>query len=231
MNAAHSLLLGSSLVLAAALAACTSTTTIEQRAQKPATSADPTDPSTDGPVTDDGTGETDPTKKPDETDTAGTGSTPAIAATRMASVAAALAKGGVDVTRLPADMGDLTKTQRTAVMNSFTAALGGDCTGCHSTDAAGHPDFSAETPNMAVTRKMWTTFVTGMTLRDGSAVYCDTCHQGKVDFLDRSNGKAMSNWMQKYFVDGLQQANKTANTCATCHGSPFVADFLDDWKN
>ena len=220
MNAVHPLLLGSSLALAAALAACSSTATSDV-AQKPASGAAPTDPGTDpGAGAGDGA---------DPSPGAGDGSvgrTPPLATTRMKSVAAALAKGNVDVAKLPADMGDLTKTQLSAVMTSFTAALGVSCTDCH----ASRTDFETVTPKMSLTRKMWTNFVKGLALRDGSPVYCDTCHQGSATFLDRSNDGELSNWMKANFVDGLRRADASPTTCATCHGTPFVGDFLDAWK-
>lgn len=237
MKAARStLLLATSLALVATLAACTKSTTIEQRPRVTGSSTDPTDPGDDtalgdGTTTDNGDPTTNTGKDDTGDDTTQTddpndvGSTPALATTRMKAVSDALATATLDVATLPATMSALTSKQRMAVMKSFTAALGGNCATCH----ASASDFSTETAQMKITRGMWTKYVRGLTLADGTAMYCDNCHQGQTKFLVRTGGTQLRNWMQKNFVDALAQSNRSAQTCASCHGTPFVGDFLATW--
>ena len=60
----------------------------------------------------------------------------------------------------------------TQVMVAFTKALGVECDYCH-TD-----DFDAETPRKQIARYMMTEFSSKLVKQDGSAVNCNSCHQG-----------------------------------------------------
>jgi len=62
----------------------------------------------------------------------------------------------------------------TQVMVAFTKALGVECDYCH-TD-----DFDAETPRKQIARYMMTEFSSKLVKTDGSAVNCNSCHQGKA---------------------------------------------------
>jgi hypothetical protein len=121
-----------------------------------------------------------------------------------------------------------------AVMKSFTIALGTTCTGCHdngaTSDAGAMPDFAKDTPRKNVARRMWTDFATSLQKKDGSAIYCDTCHQGRVTFLDRSNIPALRAWMKTNFVDDLDRKDGSVERCPSCHGMPFNGQFLADWR-
>jgi nitrate/TMAO reductase-like tetraheme cytochrome c subunit len=63
------------------------------------------------------------------------------------------------------------------VMNSFTKALGVECSYCH-TD-----DFDEETPRKQLARFMMTEFTGKLAKQDGSAVTCNDCHQGHAHAL------------------------------------------------
>jgi hypothetical protein len=142
------------------------------------------------------------------------------------TLVASLQAAGLDPAHLPA-LEDVPDDQVDAVMKTFTKALGVKCKDCHQT-----PDFAKETTNKRIARKMWDQLVRGMTMADGSPLYCDSCHQGKATFLDRSDtgkGGALSTWMKAAYVGGLKQADGSANTCSSCHGKPFKGSFLDDW--
>jgi len=160
---------------------------------------------------------------------AGTG-TPDIAVSVDPNVVKALSEGGLTVDSLPDNLSDATtsrgKTQ--AIMKSFTIALGVDCNGCHA-GSGKSMDYEAETPAKKVTRKMWTSFVRGLKTKEGN-LYCDSCHQGKVKYLDRSDPSALETWMKKNFVEKLERRDGQEHDCKTCHGEPFKADFIRTWK-
>jgi nitrate/TMAO reductase-like tetraheme cytochrome c subunit len=62
----------------------------------------------------------------------------------------------------------------TQVMVAFTKALGVECDYCH-TD-----DFDDETPRKQIARYMMTEFSSKLVNKDGSAVNCNSCHQGNA---------------------------------------------------
>ncbi len=77
---------------------------------------------------------------------------------------------------------------------------------------------------------MWSEFAQKTKRKDGSALFCDSCHQGKLAFLDRTDEKSLSQWMDASFVDGLARKDGSAQTCTSCHGQPFDPSFLDGWE-
>jgi hypothetical protein len=91
-------------------------------------------------------------------------------------------------------------------------------------------DYSAETPEKNVATLMWKNWVAQATFNDGSPLYCDSCHQGKKEFLDRTNDTALGAWMRANFAAKLVQADDKPFQCKTCHGTPFKGDFLADWE-
>ena len=123
--------------------------------------------------------------------------TPPIRETIDPKIASMLKAGGIDLSK-PADL-DLetilrSDKKRDAVMESFTIALGVGCTGCHAKSGA-QVDYEAETPKKNVAKKMWSELVRGLQKKDGSAIYCDSCHQGSMTFLDRADDRALTTWM------------------------------------
>jgi hypothetical protein len=135
-----------------------------------------------------------------------------------------LQAAGLDLHDLPS-LDKLTPSQLQTVMKSFTTALGISCTGCH----AQH-DFAAATPQKNVARRMWTDFLGRLQFADGTPLYCDSCHQGKQTFLDRSDPTALTAWMKLAFVDPLQRKDGQPHACSTCHGDPFNPEFLSTWE-
>lgn len=130
---------------------------------------------------------------------------------------------GLDVKTMPSLAKLDPKTQR-KVMGTFTKALGVKCTHCHD-----ESHFEAMTPMKKITLRMWDDFVRGMAFEDGSAVYCDSCHQGSAKVLDRSDKRALGAWMEENFVVKMKRRDGQEHGCATCHGDPFEGDFLEDW--
>ncbi len=130
---------------------------------------------------------------------------------------------GLDPAKLP-KFADLTKEQKKGLMPFFAKSLGIPCSGCH----AG----AAETPNMRAAKKMWDQWVVGFTVTGGhpGLAFCDSCHQGKKEFLDRSNHDAIAGWMKTNFVDHHVSGSAPGTGCARCHGEPFQAKFVADWK-
>src|SRR6185312_15648313 len=111
----------------------------------------------------------------------------------------ALAAAGLDATALP-PFDELDAPQVAAVMDTFTRALGLGCADCHEADAA------VPTPRTRIAKKMWDRLARGLVRRDGGALYCDSCHDGRATFLDRSDARidgALGRWMQASYVTPL----------------------------
>jgi hypothetical protein len=113
------------------------------------------------------------------------------------------------------------------VMKTFSKALGARCDECH---VAGN--FAAPTPRKAIAAGMWDHFVRELSTKDGAAIYCDSCHQGKMTpLLDRHDDDALGHWMQENYVAPLKRRDGKAHKCATCHGEPFEGHFLKAWAS
>ena len=193
------------LSLAGAAAACTSETTTTKGTETAPT--DPTTPPTDEPAIT-------PSK------------TPPLREKIDADVTSTLKAAGIDVNN-PGDFEDLLSSQSKlkAVMTSFTIALGTTCTGCHE-GSGSRVDYEAETPKKNIAKKMWSEFVRKLQKKDGGAIYCDSCHQGKMTFLDRADDRSLGAWMQENFVAKLARTDGAEHACTTCHGDPFSGDIL-----
>ena len=96
-----------------------------------------------------------------------------------------LKKLGIDPLK-PPPLNKLTPDTIRKLMPTFTRSLGVKCAACHDTN-----DFKAWTPKKKVAAKMWSEFVVGMQMDDGSPLYCDSCHGGKEEFLDTHDKKAL----------------------------------------
>jgi hypothetical protein len=131
---------------------------------------------------------------------------------------------GLDPAALP-PLDQLPPDKLRHVMKTFTKALGARCGDCHA-----EGDFSAPTPRKAIAVGMWNHFVREVSMANGTPVYCDSCHQGKLTpLLDRHDDKALSQWMETNFEKGLTLRNGKKNACETCHGEPFEGHFLKKW--
>lgn len=131
---------------------------------------------------------------------------------------------GLDPKNLPA-MAKLEPDKLRKVMKLFSRSLGVQCNGCHLDDLA------AATPRKRVAEKMWDDYARGFAMADGSALFCDSCHQGSTTVLDRTDKRALSKWMDASFVAKLKPKAKGASIeCTTCHGEDHEMHFIDLWK-
>jgi hypothetical protein len=146
--------------------------------------------------------------------------TPPIVASKEAN---ALRGAGIDPLALPAFV-DADRKAHVAVMQSFTRTLGIGCEGCHA------PNLAMPTPNKNLAKHMWNDLLGKVVMKDGSPLYCDSCHQGKAKFLDRSDKPSLMAWMQANLVDKLARRDGAPHDCTTCHGSPPVYELVPRWR-
>jgi Cytochrome c7 and related cytochrome c len=130
---------------------------------------------------------------------------------------------GLDVANLP-PIEKLPPTALRRVMKLFTRSLGVQCADCHARQESGEvASFAAPTRRKKIASKMWDELVVRLQVSaDGSGgggapLFCDSCHQGRVVQLDRSDKKALGDWMQASFVDRLSRKDGTRHDCETCH--------------
>jgi hypothetical protein len=151
-----------------------------------------------------------------------------IVATAMVAELKAI---GLDVKKLP-PLGKLDPQKLRKVMDLFTKSLGGvECTMCHVKN-----DFKAMTPKKNIAGHMWDDFVRRYETADSKPVFCDSCHQGRVDLLNRVDRKSLAKYMSDVYVDGIKLKDGKDHDCATCHGDITAPPFLDDkwaksWKS
>ncbi|WP_146655249.1 cytochrome c3 family protein [Labilithrix luteola] len=151
------------------------------------------------------------------------GPTSPMAPMKASAMGEDLQKLGLDAKALPS-LNRLPPEKLRQVMKTFNKALGTQCTGCHEAN-----DFHAPTKNKKIASKMWDLYVRGLVAEDGGPVFCDSCHEGKMEFLDRHDKKALSAWMDENFVKKLKRVDKKENGCETCHGDPFEPHILATW--
>jgi hypothetical protein len=138
---------------------------------------------------------------------------------------------GADLTALGLDPKDLPPIEKIepralrGVMKLIARSLGARCDDCHTTG-----DFAATTRRKKIAARMWNEFAAGLTLADGSALFCDSCHQGRIKLLDRSDKKALGKWMQASFVDGIKRKDATPQKCESCHVA-WNMTFLSTWAH
>lgn len=179
-----------------------------------------TDPTGPDPTTPPDPTAPDPTTNP-EPDPPTNGVTQPIVASALSNK---VTEGGLDPLRLPALLEDADEIAHATLMQTFALSLGNVCNTCH-TD-----DFSAWTDGKRVTVHMWEDIVAKLEMADGSPLYCDSCHQGKERFLDRSNADDLEVWMQENMVDKLARRDGQPMDCATCHGEPANYDLIETWS-
>ena len=99
------------------------------------------------------------------------------------------------------------------VMKLIAKSLGAKCADCHA-----EGDFASPTPRKKVAAKMWDEFVVKLTFAaDGSPLFCDSCHQRRQKWLDRTDKKALAKWMDGNLVTGLKRKDEKDHDCETCH--------------
>jgi hypothetical protein len=131
---------------------------------------------------------------------------------------------GLDAAKLP-PLSKMEPATLRKVMKTFTKALGTNCAGCHDPN-----NFRAATPKKKIASRMWDDYVRGLAFEDGSPLYCDSCHQGRTQMLDRRDKKALGKWMDAEYVAKLKRTDKQDNDCATCHGEEMEMHLLAKWS-
>jgi hypothetical protein len=121
---------------------------------------------------------------------------------------------GLDIASLP-PLEKLEPTALRRVMKLFARSLGAKCGDCHAAQGTG--DFAAPTRRKKIAAKMWDELVIKLQMSDGSPLFCDSCHQGRIVQLDRTDKTALGHWMQASFVDSLKRRDGADHNCETCH--------------
>ncbi|MFO0677503.1 MAG: cytochrome c3 family protein [Polyangiaceae bacterium] len=150
------------------------------------------------------------TTAPGKGDPAPVGAMPPVVPSRLAADLQAI---GLDPKALPT-LDKISGDKLRKVMRTFTRALGAKCSDCHA------DDFSAPTDAKIIAERMWNDFTRTATV-DGQPLYCDSCHQGRMKFLERGDKKALSTWMDHEFVDRLTRTDGKEPGCDPCHGDTF----------
>jgi hypothetical protein len=114
-----------------------------------------------------------------------------------------------------------------SVMKLMAKSLGARCGDCHQ-----EGDFAAPTRRKKIAAHMWDEFAaklsTGDTPGAGAPLFCDSCHQGRITLLDRSDKKALAKWMDENFVAKLQRRDGKSEECESCHVD-MEMHFLAQW--
>jgi hypothetical protein len=133
-----------------------------------------------------------------------------------------LQAAGLDPKSLPS-MARMEPKALRRVMKLFARSLGIKCGDCHD-----ESDYAAPTRRKKIASKMWDEFVVKLSLSDGSPLFCDSCHQGRVVQLDRGDKKALGKWMDANFVYKLARKDGKDHDCETCHLGMEMT-FLTKW--
>jgi len=139
---------------------------------------------------------------------------------------------GLDATNLPPIEKLEPKTLR-GVMKLLAKSLGAKCGDCHTSSGEGPRtdsmgvDFAAPTRRKKIAAKMWDEFVAKLSLQ-GQALFCDSCHQGRIKQLDRSDKKALGKWMDANFAQKLVRKDGKDEACESCHVD-WDMTFLVKW--
>jgi hypothetical protein len=153
-----------------------------------------------------------------------TGEIPQLLPIKPTAMVADLQSIGLDAKNLP-PIDKIEPKQLREVMKLLSKATGGKCADCHV-----EGDFRAPTRRKKIAAKMWDEFAAKLTMKDGSPLFCDSCHQGRFLQLDRRDKKTtLREFMQKNFVDALVRKDKQDNGCETCHGDDWYMTFLKQW--
>jgi hypothetical protein len=149
-------------------------------------------------------------------------STIAMKAPEPSAMLADLGGLGLDAQSIPPIEKLDAKSLRKA-MRLIAQSLGAKCGDCHL-----EGDFAAPTPRKRVAAKMWDEFVSKLALADGSPLFCDSCHKGRVKLLNRTDKKALGEWMDANFVAKLKRKDDKTHDCETCHVNMDMR-FLNKW--
>ncbi len=130
---------------------------------------------------------------------------------------------GLDPAKLP-PMAKLEPKALRSVMKLLAKSLGAKCGDCHQ-----EGDFAAPTPRKKVAAKMWDEFAAKLSFDDGTPLFCDSCHEGRIKQLDRTDKKLLSQWMDANFVVKLKRKDGKDHGCETCHVDMDMT-FLVSWS-
>jgi hypothetical protein len=146
---------------------------------------------------------------------------PPLMASKMAED---LKKEGFDLAKLPPKLDKMSDAQKKKIMKLFVKALGYEnCNGCHVEN-----DFKKKTRNIHIAEHMYDDFVAGLRDEKGAAtMFCDSCHQGKAKFLNRSDLKAVGKFMDEQYVGHMARTDKKDHGCGTCHGDTMEMKVFD----
>jgi hypothetical protein len=128
---------------------------------------------------------------------------------------------GLDPKNLPPIEKLEPKTLR-GVMKLLAKSLGAKCGDCHT-----EGDFAAPTKRKKIAAKMWDEFLAKLSLQ-GQPLFCDSCHQGRIKQLDRSDKKALGKWMDANFAQRLVRKDGKDEACESCHVD-WDMTFLSKW--
>ena len=149
---------------------------------------------------------------------------PRMAALKASTMGADLRAAGLDPANLPV-FEALSPRQLRRVMSTFTRSLGYACTDCHE-----QQDYRAPTRAKRIAARMWNDMVRPNAFAGSDVVYCDSCHQGQGQFLDRSDKKAIAAYMTDNYTEKLRRGPAKKDVeCETCHGDPIDGTFLAKW--
>ena len=140
------------------------------------------------------------------------------------TMTAQLAEVGLDVKALP-PFDELNRKQLGVVMKTFATSLGLKCIGCHDL-----VDYKKPSPRKNVAKRMWNDIVRVLVNEDGSPLYCDSCHQGTPQQIDRRDKSLVVSFMEDVFVARMKRVDGKEHDCGTCHGDPPDFKFLDPWR-
>jgi hypothetical protein len=139
---------------------------------------------------------------------------------------------GLDAKNLPPIEKLEPKTLR-GVMKLLAKSLGAKCGDCHT-----EGDFAAPTRRKKIAAKMWDEFAVKLSLglgqgpqtnsQGGQPLFCDSCHQGRIKQLDRSDKKALGKWMDANFAQKLVRKDGKDESCESCHVD-WDMTFLSKW--
>jgi hypothetical protein len=224
MRPSHlSIALSVSLAAAALVAACGSPPAPEVPPTPPASSAMPDKPADPMPAATTppaSTGDKMPDKPPTDASAAG-GEMPTFAPSKMGDM---LKEAGFDINNLK-PMKAMKGAEKAKLMKSFAKSTGQECKDCHV-----EGDFKKSTPKMQIAKHMWDEYVVPFKAAAGGPVYCDSCHQGKAEFLSKDK-EAVKKWMEANMVKPIERKDKKDHNCQTCHGELFEMHIVEKiWK-
>jgi hypothetical protein len=111
-------------------------------------------------------------------------------------------------------------------MDLMAESLGVECSACHE-----GKKYKLDTPQKAIARFMWDRMTAPHSLKEGP-LFCDSCHQGSRENLDRNHSSGVKAYMKtEYSGRLLRHSDGEGAKCATCHGEDFEPDILDSlWE-